>query len=78
MGMVDMPPYTLVSKLKKIKTKILRCTGDLNSIKNYKARFIANLSSCTTTEFSKLIASFLMAVENMLLSTVKRYMRESL
>ena len=78
MGMVDKLPYSLVSKLKKIKTKIQRCTGDLNSIKNYKARFIANLSSCTTTEFSKLIASFLMAVKNMLLSTVKRYMKKSL
>ena len=27
-------PYILVSKLKKIKTKFLRCTGYLNSIKN--------------------------------------------
>ena len=26
-------PYILVSKLKKIKTKFLRCTGYLNSIK---------------------------------------------
>ena len=26
--------YILVSKLKKIKTKFLRCTGYLNSIKN--------------------------------------------
>ena len=33
MGMVVILPYILVSKLKKIKTKFLRCTGYLNSIK---------------------------------------------
>ena len=32
--MVVIQPYILVSKLKKIKTKFLRCTGYLNSIKN--------------------------------------------
>ena len=52
MGMVVNQPYILVSKLKKIKTKFLRCTGYLTSIKNFKARFIANSSSCTTTERS--------------------------
>ena len=46
MCMVVIQPYILVSKLKKIKTKFLRCTGYLNSIKPYKARFIANSSSC--------------------------------
>ena len=30
--------------------------------KNYKARFIANSSSCTTTELSKLLTSCLTAV----------------
>ena len=44
--------------------------------KPYKARFIANSSSCTTTELSKLLASCLTAVKNMLSSTVKRYMRD--
>ena len=34
MGMVFIQPYILVSKLKKIKTKFLHCTGYLNSIKN--------------------------------------------
>ena len=34
MDMVVIQPYILVSKLKKIKTKFLRCTGYLNSIKN--------------------------------------------
>ena len=33
MGMAVIQPYILVSKLKKIKTKFLCCTGYLNSIK---------------------------------------------
>ena len=54
----------LVSKLKNIKTKFLRCTGYLNSIKKpFKARFIANSSSCTTTELSKLLTSCLTTVK---------------
>ena len=36
MGMVVTQPYVSVSKLKKIKTKFLRCTGYLNSIKPIK------------------------------------------
>ena len=76
MGMVVIQPYILVSKLKKIKTKFLHCTGYLNSIKPYKARLIANSSSCTTTELSKLLTSCLTAVKNMLSSIVKRYMRD--
>ena len=44
--------------------------------KPYKARFIANSSSCTTTERSKLSATCLTAVKNVLLSTVKRYMKD--
>ena len=76
MGMVVIQPYILVSKLKKIMTKLLHCTGYLNSIKPYKARFIANSSSCTTTELSKLLTSCLTAVKNMLSNTVKRYMRD--
>ena len=63
MGMVFIQPYILASKLKKIKTKFLRCTGYLNSIKPYKTRFIANSSSCTTTELSKLLTSCLTAVK---------------
>ena len=75
MSMVVIQPYILVSKLKKTKTEFLRCIGYLNSIKPYKARFIANSSSCTTTELSKLLTLCLTAVKNMLLSTVKRYMK---
>ena len=63
MGMVVIQPYILVSKLKKIKTKFLSCTGYLNSIKTYKARFIANSRSCTTTELSKFLTSCLTAVK---------------
>ena len=72
MGMVVMQPYILVSKLKKTKTKFLRCTGYLP----YKTRFIANSISCTTKELSTLLTSCLTAVKNMISSTVKRYMRD--
>ena len=75
MGMVVIQPYTSVSKLKKIKTKFLRCTGYLNSIKPYKAKFVTNSSSCTT-ELSKLLTSYITSVKNMLSSIVKRYMRD--
>ena len=64
MCMVVIQPYILVSKLKKIKTKFLRCTGYVNIHKKpYKARFIANSSSCSTTELSKLLTSCLTAVK---------------
>ena len=76
MGMVVIQPYILVSKLKKTKTKFLRCIGYLNSIKTYKAIFIANSSSCTTTELSTLLTSCLTADKNILSSTVNRYMRD--
>ena len=66
MGMVVIQPYISVSKLKKIKTKFLRYTGYLNSEKTYKARCIANSSSYTTAELSKLLTSCLTAVKNML------------
>ena len=63
MGMVVIQPYILVSKLKKTKTKFLRCTGYLNSIKTHNARFIAYSSSCTKTELSKLLTSSITAVK---------------
>ena len=63
MDMVVIQPYISASKLKKIKTKFLRCTGYLNSIKINKARFIANSSSCTTIELSKLLTLCLTAVK---------------
>ena len=63
MGMVVIQPYISVSKLKKTKIKLLRCAGYLNSIKPHKARFIANSSSHTSTELSKLLTSCLTAVK---------------
>ena len=43
--------------------------------KPYKARFIANSSSCTTTELSKLLTSCLTTIKNMLLNIVKKSMK---
>ena len=63
-------------KAKENKTKFLRFTGFLNSIKTYKARYIANSSSCTTTELSKLLTSCLIAVKILLLSILVGYMRD--
>ena len=76
MAMVAIQPNISVSKLKKIKTKFLCYWLPKLHKKPYKAKFIANYSSCTTTELSKLLTSCLTAVKNMLLSTVKRYMRD--
>ena len=63
--------------VKKIKTKFLTLywLPKLHK-KPYKARFIANSSSCTTTELSKLLTSCLTAVKNMLSNIVKKYMRD--
>ena len=47
--------------LRNAKTDFVRCIGYLSS---YKARFIANSSSCTTTELSKLLTSCLTAFTN--------------
>ena len=44
--------------------------------KNPIKQFIANSSSCTTTELSKLLTSCLTAVKNTLSSIVKRYTRD--
>ena len=63
-------------KAEENQEKIQRFTGYLNSIKPYKARFIANSSSCTATELSSLLTSCLTAVKNMLSSIVKRCMRD--
>ena len=41
----------------------------------YKSRFIANSSSCTTTELSKLLTSCLLLSEIMLLNTVNKSMK---
>ena len=59
MGMVVIQPYISVSKLKKFT---LYWLPKLHK-KTYKAKFIANSSSCTTTELSKLLISYLTAVK---------------
>ena len=74
MGTVVIQPCISGSKQKNTKTKFLRCTGYLNSIKPYKARFIAHSSSCTT---SNLITSCLTAVKSILSSTVKKVYERS-
>ena len=43
--------------------------------KTHKARFIANSSSCTTTELSKLLTSCLTTIKNTLLNIVKKSMK---
>ena len=43
--------------------------------KPYKARFIANSSSCTTTGLSKLLTSCPTTIKNMLLNIVKKSMK---
>ena len=78
MGMVVIQPYILASKQRKTKIKFLRCPGYLNYINKpiKQSKAIANSSSCTTTELSKLLTSCLMAVKNTLSSTVKRYIKD--
>ena len=50
----------------------LHSIGYLNCTNKYKARFIANSSSGTTTELSKLLTSCLTTIKNMLLNIVKK------
>ena len=51
--------------LRNAKTDFLRCIGYLSFTKDrIKERFIANSSSCTTTELSKLLTSCLAPVQN--------------
>ena len=62
-------------KLKKIKTKFLRCTGYLNYIKHpIKQDLLLTLVLLRQQNF--FLTSCLTAVKNMLSSTVKRYMRD--
>ena len=66
-----------MSKLKKIKTKFLRYTGYLNSLKNpIKQDLLLILALVRQQNFLKLVTLCLTAVENMLSSNVKRYMRD--
>ena len=63
--------------LMKTKRGFLHSIGYLNCTKKpYKARFIANSSSCTTTELSKLLTSCLTTIKNTLLNIVKKSMKD--
>ena len=77
MGMVVIQPYILVSKLKKIKTKFLRCTGYLNSIKNpIKQDLLQILVLVQQQNFLNCKPRVLQLLKNMLSNIVKRYMRD--
>ena len=61
-------------KTKENQAWFLRCTGYLNSRKKtYKARFIANSSSCTTTALSKSLTSCLTVVKHVIKYCEKAY-----
>ena len=69
--------YILESKLKKTKTKFLRFTGYLNSIKfHIKQDLLLILVLVRQQNFLKLLTSCLTALKNMLSRTVSRYMRD--
>ena len=79
MGMVVIQPYILVSKLKKIKTKFLRCTGYLNSIKKpIKQDLLLILVLVRQQNFLNCKPRVLQLLKNMLSSIAKRYMRDPL
>ena len=47
----------------RTKRGFLHSISYLNCTKTYKARLIANSSSCTTTELSKLLTSYLITIK---------------
>ena len=57
-------PYKFTVNVRNDLTNFLRCIGYQSFTKTYKARFIANFSSRTTTEPSKLLTSCLTAVKS--------------
>ena len=59
----------------KTKRDFSHSIGYLNCTKTYKARFIANSSSCTNTELSKLLTSCLTTIKIMLLNIMKKSMK---
>ena len=67
--------FCVKAKENQDKVPTLYLLPKLNK-KTYKARFIANSSSCTTTELSKLLTPCFTAVKNMLSNILKRYMRD--
>ena len=67
--------FGVKAKENQDKVPTLYCLPKLHK-KPYKARFIANSSSCTTTELSKLLTSCLTAVKKHVINIVKKYMRD--
>ena len=61
--MCDIVQDSQMCNKRACEIKFLCCIGYLNSIKAFKTRFINNSSSCTTTELSKLLTSFLLAIK---------------
>ena len=53
-----------VDKDDRTSASFLRYTSYLNYIKDYKSRFIANSSSCTTTELSIISNAWLTVIRN--------------
>ena len=60
----------MLMKTKRHSIGYLNCTK-----KTHNARFIANSSSCTTTELSKLLTSCHTTIKNTLLTVVKKSMK---
>ena len=56
----------------KTKRDFLHPIGYLNCTNNHRARFIANSSSCTTTELSKLLTSCLTTIKNHVIKYCKK------
>ena len=61
--------------LLKIAVKVKERRDKLHKKKTYKARFIANSSSCTTTERSKLLTPYLTAVKSHVIGTMRQCMK---
>ena len=73
MGMVVIQPYILVKKLKKTKTKFLRCTGYINSIKKpLKQDLLLIIVLVRQQNFLSYYPHVLQLLKNMLLSTVTK------
>ena len=64
-------------QIKKIKTKFLRCTGYLNSIKNPIKQDLLLILVRTTTELSKLLNSCLTAVKKLVIKYCEKVYERS-
>ena len=72
----EFDPDVIVCFQAPLKCQNSEVLSYLNSAKKpYNARFIANSSSCTTTELSKMLTSCLTTIKNTLLNIVKKSMK---